>query len=424
MHVLIIGSGGREHALAWKLAQSPDVRRLSAAPGNPGIAELGACHPIDPCDIAAILDLSRREKVGFVVVGPEAALAAGLVDQLTAAGIPAFGPTAAAAQVEASKAFTKALCDEAGIPTAAYARCSRADEAKAYLKRLPGPYVVKADGLAGGKGVVIATTQSEAERAIDMMLGGALGAAGQQIVIEEFLDGEEASFFALSDGEDILPLIAAQDHKRAFDGDKGPNTGGMGAYSPAPAWTPQVEAASLARIIAPAIARLAERGTPYRGVLFAGLMLTRKGPQLIEFNARFGDPECQVLMMRLESDLLPALVATAKGGLGQIRLDWSNDAAITVVLATRGYPGAYEKGSAIAGLDEAARVEGVTLFHAGTAQREGRLVAAGGRVLDVAARGATIKEARERAYRAIDLIDWPQGFFRRDIAWRALGPRA
>jgi phosphoribosylamine--glycine ligase len=421
MHVLIVGSGGREHALAWKIAQSPLLTRLSAAPGNPGIEALGRCVPIDPLDSAGLINHCRREKVDFVVVGPEAPLAAGLVDALDAAGLASFGPTQAAAQVETSKAFTKALCAEAGIPTAAHRQFTKAGEAKAYLKRLPAPYVVKADGLAAGKGVVVAATQGEAERAIDMMLGGGLGAAGASLIIEEFLDGDEVSFFALCDGRNVLPFGAAQDHKRAFDGDKGPNTGGMGAYSPAPTFTESLAAETLARIVRPAIERLAARGTPYRGVLFAGLMLTGDGPKLIEFNARFGDPECQALLVRLKSDLLPALIATRDGGLNRVAIEWHQGAAIAVVLAARGYPGAPEKGFAIGALEAAAEVEAVTLFHAGTARENGKLVAAGGRVLNVCARGGTLAEARERAYAAIDRIDWPHGFYRRDIGWRALG---
>jgi phosphoribosylamine--glycine ligase len=421
MHVLIVGAGGREHALAWKIAQSPLLTRLSAAPGNPGIAALGRCVPIDPLDSVGLIDHCRREKVDFVVVGPEAPLAAGLVDALDAAGLASFGPTQAAAQIESSKAFTKALCAQAGIPTASHRQFTNAVEAKAYLKRLPAPYVIKADGLAAGKGVVVAATQGEAERAIDMMLGGGLGAAGASFIIEEYLDGEEVSYFALCDGQHVLPFGAAQDYKRAFDGDEGPNTGGMGAFTPAPAFTPDLEAETLKRIVRPAVERLTARGTPYRGVLFAGLMLTGDGPKLIEFNARFGDPECQALMVHMASDLLPALIATSEGGLARVAVDWHEGAAIAVVLAARGYPGRPETGFAIGALEAAGEIEGVTLFHAGTARANGKLVAAGGRVLDVCARSATLAEARERAYRAIDRIDWRQGFFRRDIGWRALG---
>ncbi|MFZ1989995.1 MAG: phosphoribosylamine--glycine ligase [Alphaproteobacteria bacterium] len=420
MHILVVGSGGREHALAWKAKRSPLVTRLTSVPGNAGMAELGSCASIDPTDAPAIVAYCRKEKVDFVIIGPDAALAAGVADALDAAGIASFGPTQAAARIESSKSFAKALCAEAGIPTSASRVFTSASPAKAYLRELPPPYVVKADGLALGKGVIVAPTLGEADKAIDDMLGGAFGAAGKEIVIEEFLDGQEVSFFALSDGENVLPLIAAQDHKRAFDGDQGPNTGGMGSYSPVPVFGEEARAQTLTRIMEPAIATLGKRGTPYRGVLYAGLMMTKSGPKVFEFNARFGDPECQVMMVLLKSDLMPALLATHSGTLDHERLEWHDGAAMTVVMATRGYPGGYEKGSVIRGLDRAKAHAGVTVFHAGTAMRDSNVVASGGRVLNVTARGATLREARERAYGAIGDIDWPEGFYRRDIGWRAL----
>jgi phosphoribosylamine--glycine ligase len=418
--ILILGGGGREHALAWKVAHSPLAGKLYAAPGNAGIAALAECVALDAQDGAAVAAFCRERGIGFVIVGPEAPLAAGVVDALAAAGIPAFGPTRAAARLEASKAFAKEVADACGAPTAAWARFTDAEAAKAFVRDEGAPIVVKADGLAAGKGVVVAATVAEAEAAIDDMLGGAFGAAGAAVVIEEFMAGEEASFFALTDGETVLPLASAQDHKRARDGDEGPNTGGMGAYSPAPVMTPEMERRALEEIVRPVIAEMARRGTPYRGVLYAGLMIGESGPRLVEFNVRFGDPEAQVLMLRLGSDLLPALMACAAGGLADFTLDWRPEAAITVVMAAKGYPGAYEKGSEIRGLDRAAEVEGVTIFHAGTRAEDGRILANGGRVLNVSAVGRDLSEARERAYRAIDRIDWGQGFYRRDIGWRAL----
>ncbi len=420
MHVLLIGSGGREHALAWKLARSPRLTRLTVAPGNAGIAALAGTAALDPADHAAVVAFCRAEAVDFVVVGPEAPLVAGLVDDLAAAGIPAFGPSREAARLEGSKAFTKALCDEAGVPTAAYGRFTDAAAARAYVTEQGAPIVVKADGLAAGKGVVVAATLEEALAAVDACFEGAFGAAGAEVVIEEMLVGEEASFFALSDGEHVLALASAQDHKRAFDGDEGPNTGGMGAYSPAPVMTPAMEARVMAEIVEPTVACLARRGTPFRGVLFAGLMITADGPKLIEYNVRFGDPETQVLMLRMESDLLELMQASAAGDLSGRTADFSDTAALTVVMAAKGYPGAYGKGSVIGGLDAAAAVEGAVVFHAGTAEKDGAVVANGGRVLAVTAVGADVREARERAYAAVDRIDWPDGFCRRDIAWRAL----
>ncbi len=420
MNILLIGSGGREHALAWAIARSPLCRRLLVAPGNPGTAALAENVALDVADHAAVLDLCRREAIDLVVVGPEGPLVAGLVDDLAAAGIRAFGPTAAAARLEGSKAFTKELCREAGIPTAAFARFGEADTAKADVRAQGAPIVVKADGLAAGKGVVVAATVAEAEAAIDAMLGGALGAAGAELVIEECLVGEEASFFALCDGTRALPLASAQDHKRAHDGDTGPNTGGMGAYSPAPVLTPALERQVMEEIVAPTLAAMRARGTPYRGVLYAGLMITAEGPKLIEYNCRFGDPETQVLMPRLASDLVEALVAACDGTLGDVEIRWRDQVALTVVLAARGYPGAVERGSAIRGVAAAAALEGVTVFHAGTATRGGDFVAAGGRVLNVTATGVGIAEARARAYAAVERIDWPEGFCRRDIGWRAV----
>jgi len=420
MNILILGSGGREHALAWKIAASPLLDRLYCAPGNAGIAREAECVALDLADHAAVIALCKARGVDLVVVGPEGPLTAGIVDDLEAAGIKAFGPSRAAARLEGSKGFAKDLCRAHGIPTAAYERFAAAAPAKAYARARGAPIVVKADGLAAGKGVVVARSLAEAEAAIDAMLGGALGAAGAEIVIEDFLAGEEASFFALCDGDSVLPLVSAQDHKRAFDGDEGPNTGGMGAYSPAPVMTPEMTQRALAEIVRPAVTALKAMGCPYRGVLYAGLMITETGPQLIEFNVRFGDPECQVLMLRLISDLVPALIATRDGMLKTFDLRWLDEVALAVVMAARGYPGAYEKGSLIGGLEEAEAVDGVEIFHAGTRREDGRLIADGGRVLNVGARGATVGEARARAYAAIAKINWPHGFFRRDIGHRAL----
>jgi phosphoribosylamine--glycine ligase len=420
MNILLLGSGGREHALAWKIAASPLTGRLFCAPGNAGIAREAQCIALDVSDHPAVIAFCRANGVDFVVVGPEAPLCAGIVDDLEAAGIKAFGPGAAAARLEGSKGFTKDLCRANGIPTAAYERFRSADAARAYARARGAPLVVKADGLAAGKGVIIAQTVAEAEDAIDMMLGGGLGEASAELVIEEFLTGEEASFFALCDGETAIPLASAQDHKRAFDGDEGPNTGGMGAYSPAPIMDPAVSARVMAEIVYPTLRAMKAMGAPYRGVLFAGLMIAADGPKLIEYNVRFGDPECQVLMLRLMSDVVPALLASRDGMLHSLDLRWSPQAALTVVMAARGYPGAYQKGSVIKNLDSAAAVEGVEIFHAGTRQQDGRIVANGGRVLDVCALGATVGEAQARAYEAVDRIDWPGGFCRRDIGWRAV----
>ncbi|MGE0407917.1 MAG: phosphoribosylamine--glycine ligase [Amphiplicatus sp.] len=420
MKVLLVGGGGREHALGWKIAQSPVLSKLYLAPGNPGLKPLGETLAISADDVDGLVSAAHSLKIDLVVAGPEGPLAAGLADRLGETGVPCFGPSRAAARLETSKGFAKEVSAAAGAPTAAYARFSEARAAKTYLRGQPAPYVVKADGLAAGKGVVIADTLAEADAAVDAMLGGGFGEAGAEIVIEEFMQGEEASFFVLSDGERISPLIAAQDHKRAFDGDKGPNTGGMGAYSPAPVFTPEIERLSMTRIIEPVVQEMARRGTPYRGVLYAGLMVDEKGPRLVEFNARFGDPECQVLMRRLKSDILPALYASATGALNGARLDWTGEAAALVVLAAKGYPGAYKKGSRIHGVEDANAVPGIVVFHAGTEEKDGALLASGGRVLNVTATGADIGEAVARAYEGVDRIDWPDGFCRRDIGWRAL----
>ena len=420
MNVLLIGGGGREHSLAWKLKQSPLLDTLYCAPGNAGIAGIADCVALDIGDHAAVARFCKESEIGLVVIGPEAPLVAGLTDDLEAHGIKVFGPSKAAAQLEGSKGFTKDLCARASIPTAAYARFSDAPAAKAYVATQKLPIVIKADGLAAGKGVTIAETKADADSAIEACFGGAFGEAGAELVIEEFLRGEEASFFALVDGETALPLATAQDHKRAYDGDRGPNTGGMGAYSPAPIMTPALCARAMAEIVEPTVRAMAEAGTPFKGVLYAGLMIEDGGPKLIEYNVRFGDPECQALMLRLKSDLLPALLATAEGRLDGVALDWSDDPALCVVMAAKGYPGAYAKGSEIKGLDEAARDSDVQIFHAGTRRDGSRILADGGRVLGVTALGRDIREAQARAYAAVDKIDWPGGFCRRDIGWRAV----
>jgi phosphoribosylamine--glycine ligase len=420
MHILLIGSGGREHALAWKIAGSPLLTKLWCAPGNPGIAREAECVALDVTDHAAVIAFCRANKVDLVVVGPETPLAAGIVDDLAAAGIKAFGPGKLAAQLEGSKGFTKDLCHEFNIPTGVYSRFTNAADALAYVRAQGAPIVVKADGLAAGKGVVVAKTLPEAEAAIEMMFGGGFGAAGAEVVIEEFLQGREVSFFALCDGETAIPLASAQDHKRVFDHDQGPNTGGMGAYSPAPFVTAEVHDQIMQRIIAPTIAGMKARGMPFKGILYAGLMLTAQGPKLFEYNVRFGDPECQVLMLRMMSDLVPAMLASCDGQLKNFDLRWFPEAAVTIVMAAKGYPGDYSKGSAIEGLDDAAQLEGVEIFHAGTAAKNGAILANGGRVLNVCASAKTVTEARARAYQAVDLIKWADGFCRRDIAWQAV----
>jgi len=423
MKVLVVGGGGREHALCWTLAASPLCHKLYCAPGNAGIAEEAECVAIAAEDVEGLVAFVEREAVDYVVVGPEGPLVLGLVDRLAEVGVKAFGPSAAAAQLEGSKGFTKDLCARHGIPTAAYGRFTDADAAKNYVRAQGAPIVVKADGLAAGKGVTVAMTEDEALAAIDeAMAGGAFGKAGAELVIEAFLEGEEASFFALVDGETALPLVTAQDHKRAFDGDEGPNTGGMGAYSPAPVMTPALVERTMAEIIRPTVAAMKAEGMPYKGVLYAGLMITREGPQLIEYNVRFGDPECQVILMRLMSDLLPALIASSDGVLSSFDLRWYDDVALTVVMAAKGYPGAYEKGTAILGLETAGgNSDDVKIFHAGTKTGpDGAILASGGRVLNVTAMAPTIKEAQALAYAAVDKIDWPEGFCRRDIGWRAV----
>ncbi|MBV9861098.1 MAG: phosphoribosylamine--glycine ligase [Alphaproteobacteria bacterium] len=422
MNVLIVGSGGREHALAWAIAASPLADALFCAPGNAGIAKEAECVPIAASDTAGLLAFCKKAAIDFVVVGPEAPLVAGLVDALEAEGIAAFGPNAPAAALEGSKSFMKDLCVRAGIPTAAYARFDNAAAAKAYIAARGGPIVVKADGLAGGKGVTVAADLAQAYAAVDAALGkGLFGAAGAEIVVEECLSGEEVSFFALVDGTDVLPLASAQDHKRVGDGDTGPNTGGMGAYSPAAALTPALEATVLDRIVLPTVAAMRQAGRPFKGLLYAGLMLTETGPKLLEYNVRFGDPECQALMLRLHSDLLPALVATRDGILRQVDLRWRAEAALCVVLAAQGYPEAPVIGGEIRGLAEAARDPAVKVFHAATRREGDRVIADGGRVLGVTALGADLAGARTRAYAAVDMIDWPEGFCRRDIGGRPPG---
>jgi len=420
MRILLLGSGGREHALAWAISASPLCDALISAPGNAGIAQVADCRALDIMDNAAVVALAKAEQIDFVVVGPDNPLANGVVDALNAAGIKAFGPTQAAAQLEASKGFTKDLCAEFNIPTARYRRFTDATAAKAYLTDHPVPVVIKADGLALGKGVVIAPTHEDAAAEIDLMFGGAFGAAGHSIVIEEFMTGEEASFFALCDGETALAFGTAQDHKRVGDGDEGPNTGGMGAYSPASIMPDAMVERVMATIIRPTLAAMKSRGTPFKGVLYAGLMLTPEGPKLIEYNARFGDPETQVLMPRLKSDIVPLLLASADGELAHVDARWDTRAAVTVVVASEGYPGPVTKGSVIRGLD-AAEATGAIVFHAGTARNNaGEIVANGGRVLNVTALGANVTAARDAAYDAVARIDWPEGFCRRDIAWREI----
>jgi phosphoribosylamine--glycine ligase len=424
MKVLLVGAGGREHALAWKIAQSPLLTQLAMAPGNPGMVELGETHAIASTDVEGLVALAQSLDIDLVVVGPESALEAGLADRLEKVGIACFGHSAAAARIETSKAFSKDFAARHGLPTARHGTFEAAAPAKAFLGEFTAPYVIKADGLAAGKGVVIAETLPEAEAAIDDMLGGRFGAAGARVVIEEFMAGEEASLFALSDGKTALLFGAAQDHKRAYDGDLGPNTGGMGTYSPPPVLTPELVEQAQARLIQPTVRGMAEEGSALKGVLYAGLMLTDEGPKLVEYNCRFGDPECQVLMLRLESDLLPYLHACATGRLAEMaEPEWRDEAAVCVVLAARGYPDNPEQGAPIKGA-EADFGPDVVVFHAGTSRdAEGRLVASGGRVLNVCARGRTVEEARKRAYEAVDQIDFPGGFHRRDIAWRALKPR-
>ena len=419
MNILLIGSGGREHALAWKLAASPMLTRLYAAPGNPGIAREAELVALDIADHAAVAAFCKDKAVDLVVVGPEGPLVAGIGDDLRAAGIRVFGPSKVAAQLEGSKGFTKDLCARYGIPTAAYGRFDNAGDARAYVEKMGAPIVIKADGLAAGKGVTVAMTLDEALEAVDACFEGAFGGAGASVVVEEFMTGEEASFFCLCDGKTALPFGTAQDHKRVGDGDVGPNTGGMGAYSPAPVMTPELIQQTMREIIEPTMRGMAEMGAPFSGVLFAGLMLTDQGPKLIEYNTRFGDPECQVLMMRLKEDLLVLLNAAADGQLTHVSARWRDEAALTVVMASKGYPGAYRKGTPIRGLEDAEKT-GATIFHAGTAVSDGKIVANGGRVLNVTATGSDVSEAQQKAYAAVDGLDWPEGFCRRDIAAAAL----
>ena len=418
MKVLLIGSGGREHAVAWTLAQSPELTRLYAAPGNPGLAEHATLVAVNTEDNDAVVAFCKDNAIDFVVVGPEAPLVAGVADRLRAEGFAVFGPSAAAAQLEGSKGFTKDICARYDIPTGAYQRFNNAPKAKAYIREQGAPIVVKADGLAAGKGVTVAMTVDEALAAVDDCFEGAFGAAGAEVVVEAYLDGEEASFFCLSDGKHALALATAQDHKRVGEGDTGPNTGGMGAYSPAPVMTPEMVERTMKEIIEPTMRGMAESGYPFSGVFFAGLMITRKGPELIEYNVRFGDPECQVLMMRLKSDLLPILYATATGTLDKVTAEWSDDPALTVVMASKGYPGGYDKNTPITSIPEAG--EGAKVFHAGTALKDGALVATGGRVLNVTATGKTVGEAQSRAYALLDQVEWANGFCRRDIGWQAI----
>ncbi|MCM2560805.1 phosphoribosylamine--glycine ligase [Lutimaribacter sp. EGI FJ00015] len=420
MNILILGGGGREHALAWAVLQNPKCDRLVVAPGNAGIAQMAECASLDIEDGAEVVNFCEAEAIEFVIVGPEAPLAAGVADRLRDAGLLVFGPGKAAARLEASKGFTKEICDAAGAPTARYAHFTDAQAASDYVRAQGAPIVVKADGLAAGKGVIVAETEEQALAAIEDMFAGEFGAAGAEVVIEEFMTGEEASFFVLCDGENVLPIGTAQDHKRVGEGDTGPNTGGMGAYSPAPVLTDAVAQKAMDEIVKPTMAEMARRGTPYQGVLYAGLMIKDGQPRLVEYNVRFGDPEAQVLMMRLGAQAFDLMHAAAEGRLSEARVNWADDHAITVVMAAQGYPGAYEKGSEIGGLDKMPESSGAIVFHAGTVAKDGKILADGGRVLNVTARGATLQEAATRAYEMVDGIDWPEGFCRRDIGWRAL----
>ena len=420
MNILILGSGGREHALAWAVMQNPKCDRLVVAPGNAGMAQIAECAKLDIEDGDAVVTFAQENTIDFVIIGPEAPLAKGVADRLREVGIKVFGPSAEAAKLEASKAFTKEICDAAGAPTAAYGHFTDADAAKAYVKQQGAPIVVKADGLAAGKGVIIAMDEQTALDAIDDMFGGAFGGAGAEVVIEEFMEGEEASYFILCDGKTALPIGTAQDHKRVGDGDTGLNTGGMGAYSPAPVLTDEIAARAMHEIIEPTVAEMAKRGTPYQGVLYAGFMIKDGQARLVEYNARFGDPECQVLMMRLGAQALDLMLACAEERLHDAQVNWADDHAITVVMAANGYPGSYKKGSVINGLDDVPEDSKNMVFHAGTTEAEGKITATGGRVLNITARGDSLQEARDRAYAMIKTIDWPEGFNRSDIGWRAL----
>ncbi len=420
MNILILGGGGREHALAWAAMQNPKCDKLIVAPGNAGIAAIATCAALDITDGGAVAQLAEAEAIDLVIIGPEAPLAAGVADRLRATGVLVFGPSAAASRLEASKTFTKQICDAANVPTAAWARFDDLAAAEAHIHAQGAPIVIKADGLAAGKGVVVAETEAQALEAVRDMLGGAFGSAGAEVVIEEFMQGEEASFFVLCDGTDVLPIGTAQDHKRLGEGDTGPNTGGMGAYSPAPIMTDAVIEAAMTRIIRPTVAEMARRGTPYQGVLYAGLMIADGNPRLVEYNVRFGDPECQALMLRLGAQALDLIHACADGRLAQAQVNWADDHAMTVVLAAQGYPGSYEKGTIINGLEALPETSRQVMFHAGTAMQSGQVTAVGGRVLNATARGANLAEARDLAYALVDAVDWPQGMCRRDIGWRAL----
>ena len=420
MNILILGSGGREHSIAWAVMQNPKCDKLIVAPGNAGIAGIAECASLDILDGAAVIGFCEAEAIDFVIIGPEAPLAAGMADRLREAGFMVFGPGAEAAKLEASKSFTKEICDAAGAPTAGYGHFTDAEAAKTYIRAQGAPIVVKADGLAAGKGVIVAETLDQALAAVDDMFGGEFGSAGAEVVIEEFMEGEEASFFVLCDGETALPVGTAQDHKRVGEGDTGPNTGGMGAYSPAPVMTQEVTQKALDEIVRPCLAEMARRGTPFQGVLFVGLMIKDGQPRLVEYNVRFGDPECQCLMIRLGAQVLDLLQATAEGRLSEMSVNWADDHALTVVMAADGYPGDYKKGSVINGLNDSLEDSFHMVFHAGTGRAEGQFVATGGRVLAATARGSSLGEARDRAYEMVDRIDWPEGFCRRDIGWRAL----
>ena len=420
MNILILGGGGREHSLTWAIKQNPKCDRLIVAPGNAGIAKIAECADINIVDGGAVATFAEENAIDFVIIGPEAPLAAGVADRLRSAGFLVFGPGQAAAQLEASKAFTKALCDAANAPTAAYAHFADADAARAYIRKKGAPIVVKADGLAAGKGVVVAMTEAEAIAAIDTMFDGSFGAAGAEVVIEEFMEGEEASFFVLCDGETILPIGTAQDHKRAYDGDAGPNTGGMGAYSPAPVMSGEITQMALEQIIRPSMDEMRKRGMPFQGVLFCGLMIENGQPRLVEYNVRFGDPECQCLMMRLGGQILDLLQACAEQRLAEVQVNWADDHALTIVMAAKGYPGSYKTGTVIGGLDTLPEDSFHMVFHAGTVETDGQITASGGRVLNITARGKSLADAHEQAYVMAQGIDWDDGFYRSDIGWRAL----
>ncbi|MCG7494330.1 phosphoribosylamine--glycine ligase [Thalassobius sp. Cn5-15] len=420
MNILILGSGGREHALAWAVMQNPKCDKLIVAPGNAGIAQIADCASLDILSGAAVVNFCEENAIDFVIVGPEAPLAEGVADRLRDAGVLVFGPSAAAAKLEASKSFTKEICDAANAPTAGYGHFTDPEAAKAHIRAKGAPIVVKADGLAAGKGVIVAMDEQTALAAIDDMFGGEFGDAGAEVVIEEFMEGEEASYFILVDGEDCLAIGTAQDHKRVGEGDTGLNTGGMGAYSPAPVLSDAIAEKAMSEIIKPTMKAMADRGMPYQGVLYAGLMIKDGQPRLVEYNVRFGDPECQVLMLRLGAQALDLMQACAEGRLAEAQINWADDHAMTVVMAAQGYPGSYQKGSAINGLDALPETSSEMCFHAGTGSKDGQIIATGGRVLNVTARGASLKEAQERAYAMVDQIDWPEGFCRRDIGWRAL----